>query len=80
MNYPPDRRKQVEEWMELYVAEYHKKYLVMIEKLKQQNKDANEFILDIANLLKMDADSVGLDDLQFSIDDFKDAISALSTN
>lgn len=47
------------------------------EKLQQNNKDANEFIIDIADLLKMDTDSAGYDDIQFSIDDFKDAISAL---
>ena len=46
------------------------------ETLQKDNKDANEFIIDIANLLKMDTDSVGLDDITFSIDDFKDAISA----
>lgn len=46
----------------------------LIEKLKKSNKDANEFIIDIADLLKMETDGVGCDELQFTIDDFKDAI------
>jgi len=45
------------------------------EKLLKSNKEANEFIIDIASLLKMDTDSVGYDGIQFSIDDFKDAVA-----
>jgi hypothetical protein len=50
----------------------------VINALKKKNKEANEFIIDIADLLKMDTDGIGYDELQFTIDDFKDAISALA--
>ena len=49
-----------------------------LEKLQNNSKEANQFIIDIADLLKMDTDGVGYDDIQFSIDDFKDAVSALA--
>jgi predicted membrane chloride channel (bestrophin family) len=60
----------------------HQKYLAAqeFEKLIKSNKEANEFIIDIANLLNMDTDSVGLDDIKFSIDDFKDAIHSMKVN
>ena len=41
---------------------------------KQETKEANEFIIMIADLLKMDTDGVGFDDISFSIDDFETAI------
>jgi len=47
------------------------------EKLQRTNREANQFIIDIAGLLEMDIDSVGHDDIQFSIDDFKQAIKYL---
>jgi len=37
------------------------------ENLEQSNKNANEFIKDIAELLNMDTDSVGYDDIQFDV-------------
>lgn len=49
------------------MEEYVKQYIL-------SNKEANEFIIDIANLLQMDTDGIGYDDLQYSIDDFKEAI------
>ena len=42
--------------------------------IQQSKKEANEFIIDIAQLLQMDADGLGYDGLQLTIDDFKDAI------
>jgi hypothetical protein len=42
--------------------------------LKNKNKEANEFIIDIANLLNIVTDGLGYDGLQLTIDDFKDAI------
>lgn len=45
-----------------------------IEGLKTKKKEANRFIIDIAELLGMDVDGVGFDEIQFSIDDFKNAI------
>jgi len=47
------------------------------EKLQRTSKEANQFIIDIAGLLGMDTDGVGYDGLEFSIDDFKEAIRAL---
>ena len=47
------------------------------EKLQQSNKDANEFIIDIANLLKIETDGIGYDDLKLSLDDFQEAIKEL---
>jgi hypothetical protein len=46
--------------------------------LRKSNKEANEFIKDIATLLGMDADGIGYDGLQYSIDDFKEAIDKLN--
>jgi len=45
------------------------------EKLKLSNEQANEFIINIAEMLNMDVDGIGFDGLQFSINDFKDAIN-----
>jgi len=48
------------------------------EALEIKGKEANRFILDIADLLRMDVDSVGFDGIQFTIDDFEMAIKALA--
>ena len=48
-----------------------------LDKLIQSTKDANQFILDIAVLLDIETDGVGFDEIQLSIDDFKDAIERL---
>ena len=50
------------------------------EKLETSVKEANLFIIQIANLLKMDTDGVGFDGIQFSIDDFEEAIKAMENN
>lgn len=47
------------------------------DNLIKRNKEANEFIKDIAELLGMDSDGLGFDELQLSIDDFKDAIEII---
>jgi len=48
----------------------------MTEYASLKNKKANEFICDIAKLLG--EDNLGLDDCQWSIDDFKEAIASLN--
>ena len=48
--------------------------------LEKGNKKVNGFIIGIAELLKMDTDGIGYDDLKFSIDDFEDAINKLISN
>lgn len=52
-------------------------YNAVVSDLIDNNKEANEFIKDIANLLGMDADGIGYDEIQYSIDDFKEAIDKL---
>ena len=47
------------------------------EALEIKSKEANRFILDIADLLRMDVDSVGFDGIKFTIDDFEMAIKEL---
>lgn len=47
------------------------------EKLEVGYREANRFIIDIADKLRMDTDSVGLDGIQFSIDDFEMAIKEI---
>ncbi len=47
------------------------------ENLIRSRKEGNEFIIDIADCLGMETDGIGYDGIQFTIDDFKDAISAL---
>ena len=47
------------------------------EKLEISWREANRFIIDIADKLRMDTDGVGYDGIQFSIDDFEEAIKAL---
>jgi hypothetical protein len=41
------------------------------DKLEKRNKEANEFILDIANLLEMEIDGIGFDGITFTIDECK---------
>ena len=45
------------------------------DELLEARKNANQFIIDIAELLGMDTDGIGFDGLQFSIDDFDEAIN-----
>ena len=40
-------------------------------------KEANEFIIEIAKILNMDIDGIGYDGLQFSLDDFQNAIDEI---
>jgi hypothetical protein len=47
------------------------------EKLEISWREANRFIIDIADKLRMDTDSVGYDGIQFSIDDFEEAIKSV---
>jgi len=54
------------------------KYIDQIEaERKSERKEANQFIIQIAELLGIDADGIGYDGLQLSIDDFKEAINKL---
>ena len=46
-------------------------------KNKNLIKDANQFIIQIADLLGIDADGIGYDGLQLSIEDFQEAINKL---
>ena len=48
------------------------------EKLEINWREANRFIIDIADKLRMDTDSVGYDGIKFSIDDFEEAIKAVA--
>ena len=50
------------------------------EKLETSWRGANRFIIDIAEELRMDTDSVGFDGISFSIDDFKMAIENIPQN
>jgi len=61
------------EWPNLYRKATDK----YIDQLEDERKSANEFIIDIAKLLNIDADGIGFDGLQLSIDDFKEAINKL---
>ena len=49
------------------------------DKLEERNKQANEFIIDIAKLLNID-ESVGFDGITLSIDDFEEAIKQINKN
>lgn len=68
-----DTGETTEDWdrLEAKVDELH-------QKVKQLVQQANEFIIDVAKLLGMDTDGLGYDELQYSIDDFEDAIRALA--
>jgi hypothetical protein len=46
-------------------------------KLETKQREANEFIIEIAKMLDMETDGIGYDGIQFSLDDFQDAICAL---
>lgn len=48
-----------------------------IDQLEAERKEANQFIIQIAELLGIDADGIGFDGLTLSIDDFKEAIKKL---
>ena len=50
---------------------------VKIIKLVQKQKEANHFIIEIANLLGIETDGIGYDDLQLTIDDFQEAINSI---
>ena len=47
------------------------------EKLEQRHKEANEFIKTVAEMMGIDTDSVGFDDVQLTLDDFSDVINKL---
>ena len=47
------------------------------DQLEAERKEANQFIIQIAELLGIDADGIGFDGLTLSIDDFKEAINKL---
>jgi len=47
------------------------------ELIQKKVNESNEFIIDIAKLLKMDTDGIGYDGLQFSIDDYQEGIDKL---
>lgn len=49
-----------------------------IADLEHKNKEANEFIIEIAKMLKMETDGIGFDGIQFSLDDFQAALSNFS--
>ena len=49
-----------------------------IDQLEVERKEANQFIIQIAELLGIDTDGIGHDGLQLSIDDFKEAINQLN--
>ena len=42
--------------------------------LSEKRKEANDFIIQIAELLGMDTDGIGYDGLQWGIDDFNEAL------
>jgi len=42
--------------------------------LSEKRKEANDFIIQIAELLGMDTDGIGYDGLQWGIDDFEEAL------
>ena len=72
-----------------WVDQYHKavdKYFDHIEKELQDEreekkkliKDTNKFIIQIAELLGIDTDGIGYDELELTIDDFEEAINKKS--
>lgn len=61
----------------LGISTYSKKQDKFIDQLLAERKEANEFIIDIAKLLNIDADGIGFDGLTLSIDDFEEAINKL---
>jgi len=44
------------------------------EELKVKNKDANDFILGVAEMVGLDIDGVGLDDIKLTHDDFAEKL------
>lgn len=46
-----------------------------INQLEVERKEASQFIIQIAELLGIDADGIGFDGLTLSIDDFEEAIN-----
>ena len=48
-----------------------------IFKLEEQNEEANEFITEIAKMLKIDIDGIGFDGIKLCLDDFSNAITIL---
>ncbi len=49
------------------------------DKLEEKNKQANEFIIDIAKLLNI-SEGVGFDGITLSIEDFEKAIKQINKN
>ena len=49
----------------------------LINDLKKRHKEANEFIIEIADKLNMDTDGVGFDGIQLSMLDFEIAIKKI---
>lgn len=48
-----------------------------VAEVKIKLKEANQFILEIAELLDMNIDGIGYDGIQFGLDDFKEAITKI---
>jgi len=46
-----------------------------IEKLKKKNKEANDFIKSIAEMLNIETDGLGYNGLTLDLSDFQDAIN-----
>ena len=48
-----------------------------IDQVEAENKDANQFIIQVADLLGINTDGIGFDELRLSIEDFEEAINKL---
>ena len=49
----------------------------LVDDLEQKQKEANQFIIEIAEMLNIETDGLGYDGLQLSLDDFQEAINRL---
>ena len=47
------------------------------EDYKEHRKNTNEFILEIASMLKMDTDGIGFDGITFNLEDFEEKIEQI---
>ena len=47
--------------------------------LEGKQREANQFIIEIAILLNIETDGIGYDDIQLTYDDFEKAINRLRT-
>ena len=48
-----------------------------LDKLKKENREANDFIIEIAKMLSIETDGLGYDGIQLSMDDFLNSINAI---